>query len=668
MHFRSKTGCLTCKRRHRKCDETHPICRRCVSSGLECYFAQRDNRVGITRSSGASTPEFFSSSSASSSQFSPNGQFHGTGARPTLSLPISGDHFDGMTVDPNEYPLAFSLTSQSSDRPLDLFLPVDNSWHASLQMSTDSGLDPLTTQHITGNRATCPAEAASPPGLVFSPTSSPASASTSSSGPQSRPKSTLDNPTQRKSLMSPGQASLFEALLSLAQPGDTLTSGPVHLSRSLHQLTPPPEDEDVEPDGSGDNDDPEGVVQRLCIVPVLDSNAESNTLAFVLQSYARWLALTVFDPLRIAHLAKSDIIRQVSNSATTRTRIILVANVFNILGKAPDLNEKGLSIISSLRAGVYNDLSLFKAHPPSRVREMDMQEALEVLTNILEVISIHFYASPLPALLALMQAAAPVFRRACPEPPERLVNLPSILWNPELQRRYFAVIDIGLSITTNRPMLFRYDVTYPPEICDTLVNPKESENTGMEWMYGIPDQFVVLFAWMNALREDFYGRNVDPELVRQVEERARNAKVGQNLCSPDTSPVLRIRRMVVQESWRQVVYIFLYMNLCGANAKDPRVNKAFAMFMRLVRETKPARNPDAFLFIPMLVAGVAACKQHDRDTLRRRMLGVRECSIPGIVGNDGVRVLMDIWAQTDAEGRVAVWSDFGISYNRVVGL
>lgn len=158
-----------------------------------------------------------------------------------------------------------------------------------------------------------------------------------------------------------------------------------------------------------------------------------------------------------------------------------------------------------------------------------------------------------------MQAAAPVFRRACPEPPERLVNLHSILWNPELQRRYFAVIDIGLSITTNRPMLFRYDVTYPPEICDTLVNPKESENTGMEWMYGIPDQFVVLFAWMNALREDFYGRNVDPELVRQVEERARNAKVGQNLCSPDTSPVLRIRRMVVQESWRQVVYIFLYM-------------------------------------------------------------------------------------------------------------
>lgn len=88
--------------------------------------------------------------------------------------------------------------------------------------------------------------------------------------------------------MSPGQASLFEALLSLAQPGDTLTSGPVHLSRSLHQLTPPPEDEDVEPDGSGDNDDPEGVVQRLCIVPVLDSNAESNTLAFVLQS-CEWL-------------------------------------------------------------------------------------------------------------------------------------------------------------------------------------------------------------------------------------------------------------------------------------------------------------------------------------------------------------------------------------------
>lgn len=33
---RTVTGCLTCRRRHYKCDETKPICRRCAAKKIYC--------------------------------------------------------------------------------------------------------------------------------------------------------------------------------------------------------------------------------------------------------------------------------------------------------------------------------------------------------------------------------------------------------------------------------------------------------------------------------------------------------------------------------------------------------------------------------------------------------------------------------------------------------
>lgn len=33
---RSRSGCLTCKRRHRKCDETKPECLQCLGQGIKC--------------------------------------------------------------------------------------------------------------------------------------------------------------------------------------------------------------------------------------------------------------------------------------------------------------------------------------------------------------------------------------------------------------------------------------------------------------------------------------------------------------------------------------------------------------------------------------------------------------------------------------------------------
>lgn len=58
---RSRTGCTTCKKRHRKCDETKPSCLKCQDNGLTCegYAIKLQWDVGVAsrgRLTGATVP------------------------------------------------------------------------------------------------------------------------------------------------------------------------------------------------------------------------------------------------------------------------------------------------------------------------------------------------------------------------------------------------------------------------------------------------------------------------------------------------------------------------------------------------------------------------------------------------------------------------------------
>ncbi|CAE6475709.1 unnamed protein product [Rhizoctonia solani] len=665
--LRSKSGCFACKRRRKKCDESKPTCARCAKSGLECRYV-----TPLQESKTRTKTQFIYESPMVAGPSTSVQQPHiarSVGAQYLPSPPIALDHFLDLDPDTNMISELYFPFVHSPDRPLDFSLPRDDSWHPTLVRR--SSFQSRRTGQTLDQMSAHPEQVADQLALVLSPNSKSSTPYASSSQSRtSRPPSDISAAS-----MTAGQASLFQALLSLARPED----GPVLSafeslscdSQGVGLPSPKSDRDSVESVTSEEylEDDLEGVQRNLCIAPTLARNAESNTLAFVLQSYARWFTSTVYDPLRIASQAKQNIVRQITSSQPTRARVILVANAFRMLGSTVDLNARGASLLTMLRTEVHQDLSFFKSKSPEMERERDMATALQVLENILEVVSVHFYTSPLPVVLELLQAVAPVFRRACPEPPKQLVNLPRMLMEPGLYRRYFAVMDVGLSVVTDRPQLFRYDVSYTAEVRERMTKRDYTADYGLEWLYGIPDRFILLFAWINGLREDFYGREVDPDIVTRVEEQVKNERVGQNLhTAGDSDPVFRIRRLVVQECWRQVVYIFLYMALCGASAADHRVEKAFSILMRLIRETKPARNPDAFLFIPMLACGVAARNSKDRETFKQRMLAVRECSVPGIVGNGGVHVLQDIWTRTDIEGRPAVWADFSTSYKRIVGI
>ncbi|ELU37555.1 fungal zn(2)-Cys(6) binuclear cluster domain-containing protein [Rhizoctonia solani AG-1 IA] len=693
--LRSKSGCFACKRRFvlfprviifqavpiarfqtqlltdHDVSKSKPTCLRCAKSGLECRYVAppHESKSRIKTRFIYESPMMAGPLAFDRQQRIPHSAVPPSPPSPPTALACFLD-LETDTNTANE--LYFPFVHSPSDHLLDFSLPRDDSWHPTLVQP--SSFRSRRTGQTLDQIPTHPEQVADQLALVLSPNSDSSTPYASSSQSRaSRPPSDISTAS-----MTAGQASLFQALLSLARPEDSLVlSAFENLSCDSQGAGLPSLESDLDPDPLVNEDreehDLEGIERNLCIVPTLSRNAESNTLAFVLtgDKDARWFASTVYDPLRIASQAKQDIIRQVTSSQPTRTRVILVANAFRMLGSTVDLNARGASLLTVLRTEVHQDLSLFKSRSPSTQRERDMSAALQMLENILEVVSVHFYTSSLPIVLELLQAVAPVFRRACPEPPEQLVNLPRMLIEPGLYRRYFAVMDVGLSVVTNRPQLFRYDVSYTAEVRERMIKQDYTADFGLEWLYGIPDRFILLFAWINGLREDYYEGEVDSDIVSRVEEQIKNERVGQNLhTATDSDPVFRIRRLVVQECWPSFQ---LSQALCGASAADPRVDKAFSIFMRLIRETKPARNPDEggprLVCLTRLVqCGVAARNEKDRETFKQRILAVRECSVPGIVGNGGVHVLQDIWARTDLEGRPAIWADFSISYKRVVGI
>ncbi|KEP48791.1 fungal-specific transcription factor domain protein [Rhizoctonia solani 123E] len=488
-----------------------------------------------------------------------------------------------------------------------------------------------------------------------------------------------DQSPQNSGSLSSGQTSLYNALFSLAGGPQSTPTDIASQTTTLPPATlrgpswPSPnssggndEDDEDEDSVKSEDDDPEGVKQAMCTTVTPDANVETNALPFVLQSYAQWINFMVFDPKSVVYMFREGVIAQFSSSQEIRTRVILLSNVFGALGKSPVLNSKVRSVVTYLSAEAHQSIGRFNSTEPASLREMDMMNALksidlmmEVWTHSLFLVDCHLTLMKV-ILLRRKLKAAPVFRRACPEPLGQLVNLPNILVSPSINLRHYAETDIMTATLLARRMFLRYDILYTPEINERFMGSQ----AGLHWLHGIPDQLIILLAWVNMLHEDF-GMNVDPLIISQIEMEVERVKI-----TPSTSddPVYTIRRFAVQECWRLVVYIHLYVTLCGAHAEDPRVVKFVKRFMRFLGGIKPARTVDTFLSLPIMFIGTFVSRKQDRELLFRRLTSMQECTMPGRAGHDCLMVLCDIWKRTEREQRPARWADLRISCQAIAGV
>ncbi|KAF8680025.1 hypothetical protein RHS04_04866 [Rhizoctonia solani] len=403
-----------------------------------------------------------------------------------------------------------------------------------------------------------------------------------------------------------------------------------------------------------DVDDPENIRASLFVTLSLDREVESNTLPFVVHSITAAAVRFVFAPTLIVSNIRTFVSRSRALGQEARQRMLLIANMALAISSTTDYD---LTHYVALQEQLISSVVYAR-----KCQDLNREVALRVMETSHELLSTMWRVGSLANILSTMQLYAPIFRCACPESTQELVNFPRLLIMTNLNLQYYAALDILQSFLTQRPMFFRYDLDQPSPQVEQLIN--SDHRLGLWWRYGIPNRLMLIFAQMNNLFEDF-GNLVGQDKVKLLED-----DIG--ACTPllpsdtDTEPILNMGRVMVQESWKLAAYVYLYMGLCGADSSDARVVQVRKRFIRALKGIKPGRNPDTFLVFPMAILGITTSSPKDQAALLNRFWGVPECAKPGTVGNDMVMMLRDVWLRT--QERPAVWADFRMAYSRVVGV
>ncbi|CAE6507216.1 unnamed protein product, partial [Rhizoctonia solani] len=327
----------------------------------------------------------------------------------------------------------------------------------------------------------------------------------------------------------------------------------------------------------------------------LDSSIPDNFIPFALQNCAQWTLLVMFEPLKVSQSLKRRITHHIYNSDVTRARTMFVSRAIGALLKNPKPDQSFKLTLSILLADIDQRATRYTSERTSLEPSLARQRALNMLVDYLDIITIQAPTYPFRSWYQLLSNIAPVFRDACPDPLGQPVYLPGILSNPPFSLLFFVSLDVATSVTSGRPMLCKYDAGFSLELCDQLF--ESQQNYGFQWLHGVPDQFILLLAWINTLYER-HGVNAEPRVLAQIEGDISKIRIPP---AGSTDPALQIGRTIVQEGWCQAVYIYFYMTLCGTSARDQRVEQARKIFMRLVNGTNPGRNPDGFLVIPMMI-------------------------------------------------------------------
>ncbi|KAG8697938.1 hypothetical protein FRC11_014732, partial [Ceratobasidium sp. 423] len=257
-------------------------------------------------------------------------------------------------------------------------------------------------------------------------------------------------------------------------------------------------------------------------------------------------------PLRVVHLARDYTFQNYAQGEDSRWKMDLLSQNVYAITKSTDYDLGNTSSFFTVQAYMLRVLTEARSHFETS-QELDRQYALGAMLNTYELISSLCQVSSLSSVLSIMQLAAPVFRRACPDSLQGLINLPTLLATINLSLQYYSTLDVLLGVLTGRPMFFRYDVNFTPETPESLFLLENGP--GLRWLYGVPDRLLLTFAKMNALFEDF-GPRVRREFVDELEVEIKSL---QPIVISSAEPNLFVKRLVVQQCWFLAALLYLYM-------------------------------------------------------------------------------------------------------------
>jgi hypothetical protein len=227
--------------------------------------------------------------------------------------------------------------------------------------------------------------------------------------PHSLPTSSQQHTLQP---MTPGQASLFGALLSLARPEDRplgsswptpwtpQSSGQIPiLADARHGYSSLPTVNDTMID---DLEDTEDVRNSIFDSLALDRNVQSNSVPYILQccesirhfnlvivflillADALWMRRFLFEPLRVVRIARDYVSSSYQTSLQSRWKMMLISDIVRTVARSTVFDMDALPNLTTLVEQMNRGFAVVSSRRESS-RELDIEGALRALDNAYEV-------------------------------------------------------------------------------------------------------------------------------------------------------------------------------------------------------------------------------------------------------------------------------------------
>ncbi|EUC54700.1 fungal Zn(2)-cys(6) binuclear cluster domain protein, putative [Rhizoctonia solani AG-3 Rhs1AP] len=275
-----------------------------------------------------------------------------------------------------------------------------------------------------------------------------------------------------------------------------------------------------------------------------------------------------------------------------------------------------------------------------------IKESEDRLTGLLELAYLTFLVVDTVAGYALIKRALPLFLHLvsndlelCSERSGQLVvSLPRALLTSRYEIKRFVFYDMMCALVLGVMPLAEYD---PGEPLVVMYPPLPTEV-----FHGIPIEWILIIGHIWARTSDW--RNLETQIL------SWGPRISDIWSEESIELVFRI---AIQESWRHAILVYIYMNVCGVDSLDQRVQASVKQIVRLM-EVVHVPPMDVHLSTPCIIAGIAARYETQRALIYQKLLSFRNTHIWVLRGADFAPILKHLWHGAGVNGGGVTWCDY----------
>ncbi|CAE6505723.1 unnamed protein product [Rhizoctonia solani] len=224
-----------------------------------------------------------------------------------------------------------------------------------------------------------------------------------------------------------------------------------------------------------------------------------------------------------------------------------------------------------------------------------------------------------------------------------LVSFPRTFCALQQELKRFILYDTTTALVLGVPPLVEYDY-------DGECNPISH---GFQWVHGVPVTLIEVISQINSWRAGSTATALDD--WRTLERRVMSWQA-QPLVTEE-EPVGNVGRLAVQEGWRHVALIYLYMGMCGVSSNDPRVQASITQIVQL-GESVTNLSIGIHMLMHYVIAGLGAQYEQHRSIIREKLLSLKGKRAWLFRGPEFIQVVDHLWHGIGVGGAPVTWDDY----------